>query len=197
MIRISPLERGHLYKIAQLHLHNLPTDFSGKPGANLLQTYYTVISDKLGGCGFVALSDDHVIGYICGIWDPNLIRKDLIRSHWYKIIYYGILQIIVKPKILQTFLSRMIHKNKPDTRVRNGYELRPIVIAPDFRGTGAGGLLLKELVNDARKRGFSIIHLFTEPGNLQARNFYEKTGFSPNQTDNISERELIEYSRNI
>ncbi len=73
-----------------------------------------------------------------------------------------------------------------------GYELRPIVVSAEYRGRDVAPLLLKVLMRDARERGFSTIHLYTEENNIPALRFYQKSGFQTiGKTDQLSNNLII------
>ena len=68
------------------------------------------------------------------------------------------------------------------------FELDRICILSESRGKGIGSKLVNKLVDDARgwyeKQGGSIrkLYLLTHEDNLNAHNFYEKTGFKHEST---------------
>lgn len=52
-----------------------------------------------------------------------------------------------------------------------------IYVASNARGRGVGGLLVDELVNEARERGVHVIVAAIEAGNAQSISLHEKRGF--------------------
>jgi GNAT superfamily N-acetyltransferase len=50
-------------------------------------------------------------------------------------------------------------------------------VAPDVRGTGVAGELVKQVIGWARQRGADRVCLSVEPGNERAARLYEKCGF--------------------
>ena len=52
-----------------------------------------------------------------------------------------------------------------------------IAVAPEWRGTGVGGALLRALINAARSNGFEALSLSVQKSNRAAAALYEKNGF--------------------
>lgn len=190
---IVPLKPHHSAAVAQLHLNYLRSPFAGRPGLRLLQANYQAIAAGTGACGFVAEADNgQPVGYICGVWDWALVRKTLIRNYWLPLALWGALQIIYKPGLFISLLQRVGQPTGTNQPKLDGYELRPIVVAPAAQGTGVAAELVNTLLMDAGRRGFQSIYLFTEPDNAAANTFYQKTGFQ--MTGTIA-REGIMYNR--
>jgi GNAT superfamily N-acetyltransferase len=58
-----------------------------------------------------------------------------------------------------------------------GTELNAIHLLPDAVGTGLGRALMDAAVEEARRQGRSVLHLFVLTGNDRARAFYLRTGW--------------------
>lgn len=171
------MARCHASHVAILHISYLQTRFCGWPGRELLKMYYASLSYKHGGCGFTALKNDRVLGYVCGIWDAVQVKRHFIRRFGLKAAAFIAVQLMMKPKTATGFVSRFKAGGISDVADESGYELRPIVVAPDARGTGIAALLVNELMADAARRGYSYIYLITEKDNHPANAFYRKHGF--------------------
>ncbi len=173
---IKKLEPAFGNALAQLHLKYLRTPFQGKPGKELLRQYYQAVSAEQGATGYVAIQQNEVNGYVCGVWDAVQLRKILLLRSGATVLFWSIMQILQKPSLAAGFLSRLKGSENlslPDT----GYELRPIVVSPEFRGSGLAAELTNRLLQDAAQRGFSKIYLFTEQNNQPANRFYQRFGF--------------------
>lgn len=57
-------------------------------------------------------------------------------------------------------------------------EVISIYFLPDYMGKGYGRILLKTVLNELKKQGFSEVFLWVLEENIRARRFYEKYGFS-------------------
>ena len=175
---IVPLQSHHSAAVAQLHLDHLRSHLTGKLGHQLLKANYQTIAGNMGACGFVAESDNgQPIGYVCGVWDPKLVRNSLIRNYWSQLSLWGALQVIYQPGLLLSFLKRTRQSTSAVSPENVGYELRPIVVAPAARGTGVAFELVNRLLMDADQRGFKRVYLLTEPDNTAANTFYQRAGF--------------------
>lgn len=51
------------------------------------------------------------------------------------------------------------------------------VLLPEYQGSGIGGWVLSELMEELRKEGYGWAGLFVDSDNEMARNCYEKCGF--------------------
>ena len=58
-----------------------------------------------------------------------------------------------------------------------------VVVSSAYRGQGLGEKLMRALIEEARKRGVSDIHLTSRPARVAAQKLYEKVGFSKRETD--------------
>jgi ribosomal protein S18 acetylase RimI-like enzyme len=178
MIEILPMRAQHAGQVARLHMENLQTHFRGRAGRELLSLYYATMADELGGCGYIALFDNQVTGYVCGIWDASDLKRHLLRRFGARVLFWGIVQLVTYPSLLKDILLRVRTGGISAVPIELGYELRPIVVSTIKRGTGLANLLTTRLLEDASERGFSVVHLYTEEENSIARRFYLRVGFS-------------------
>ena len=201
MIEIVPMKTDHVGQVAQLHLKNLQTRFSGNVGIELLKLYYETVTKETGGCGYVAIRQTEVVGYVCGIWDVSKLRNNLFLDHWFLLVVLGTIQILGQPRMMFDFLARFrssnLASNLSDGSHRISYELRPIVVSPTMRHVGLGQILVKQLINDARSRGYDSMHLYTELDNKSAKKFYEKAGFREIGRTNRNSGQYILYKLEI
>lgn len=194
-IKVTRLSDDRIPEIACLHMDNLPTPFSGNSGKALLGLNYQVISKSNGGTGFVALDGNTLAGYVCGVWNPALIKRELLRRYGVKLLLWGGIQALTNPKIIKNFITRF--KNPAVEEIEDGYELRPIVVKPEYRGKGVSGELVRALMKDASDRGYSTIHLLAEVDNIQAVRFYEKVGFIQDRVLLHSGKRMVFFSMRI
>jgi ribosomal protein S18 acetylase RimI-like enzyme len=178
MIEVLPMRIHHAGQVAGLHMANLHTAFRGRAGQKLLALYYASVADGRGCCGYIALFDDQVVGYVCGIWDASDIKRNLLSRFGGQVLFWGIAQLAAYPLMLKDILLRLHSGGVSSVPAEPGYELRPIVVSNIMRGTRVADLLATCLLEDARQRGFSVVHLYTEDENNIARRFYLRIGFS-------------------
>lgn len=185
MSEIQTMQSQHCAQVAGLHLAHLNTSFrSGRCALELLTIYYQAICQGVGATGFVAQSDGKVDGYICGVWDPQALRSQMMKRSLPGLIGWTLLLLLQQPVLLAD-LPKRVGWSRADQGSSSGaltpslsYELRPIVVSEAKRGAGIAGLLVQELLQDAAARDFDQVHLITESDNIPARKFYERMGFS-------------------
>ncbi len=89
MSEVVRMTHHHTAQIASLHINNLHTNFRGRSGNRLLEIYYRSLVSSSGGVGFVALIDNDVVGYICGIWDAAICSERIDQDTFGHIYYFG------------------------------------------------------------------------------------------------------------
>jgi ribosomal protein S18 acetylase RimI-like enzyme len=157
----------------------------------MLEAYYRSLIKQKGGCGYIAITDGQIAGFVCGVWDPSLVKTTLIKDQWKNLLVASLQVLLHSPKLIINILSRLsiFRKTEKDALLR-GYELRPIVVEEKLRGTQVASLLVSALATDASKRGYSSIYLLTEQDNIAANKFYQKQGF---ESQGIIVRSKIVY----
>jgi ribosomal protein S18 acetylase RimI-like enzyme len=55
--------------------------------------------------------------------------------------------------------------------------VRLLAVDPNARGSGAGEALMRELIGEARERGFAAVVLSTQEGMKAAQRLYGRLGF--------------------
>lgn len=176
MVRIVPLETTHLDAVARLHMAHLRTNYRGYPGMQLLICYYDTLAKSDVACGYVAIEHDRVLGFVCGVWDFAQLHSSLLKRKLPSLLLWNMLRILsirqFSKQLLRTLDSQNRNRHSPAE-----YELRPIVVDTQFRGTGVAKLLVDRLIVDAAERGFEQLFLHTEEDNISANAFYHKLGF--------------------
>ncbi|MFZ3071067.1 MAG: GNAT family N-acetyltransferase [Anaerolineaceae bacterium] len=161
----------------------------------MLAQYYRGVAIGEGSVGYVGLVDGKCCGFVCGVWDAGQLQRWLVWNNLFRLIFWGSLQIIVSPSLFLSFLRKLRVKGESiDTQ---GYELRPIVVAPEARGSGLSTSLISTLVNDALKRNYASIFLDTEEENIPAQKLYEKVGFRKINTWKRENQIYFRYERLI
>ncbi|MBN1430542.1 MAG: GNAT family N-acetyltransferase [Anaerolineae bacterium] len=195
MTEIISLQPQHVDDVALLHLEYLRTSFRGRVGRHLLRLYYASLAEADGACGFVAIVDKQVVGYVCGVWDKSAIYQVLLRRYCVAFFILNSLHVLVNPTVLLLQLRQMIAHTKEQNDDGDGYELRPIVVAKASRGSGLAEELVSVLFQDARQRGFGRLFLVTEIDNQAANSFYRKLDFMETNTFMRNGTRYIRYER--
>lgn len=163
-------------EVAAAHAAYLNTPFKSAAGTRLLKLRYEAISAQAGATGYVARLESGFAGYACGVWDRKSLRLALLKQ-LRGLVLHGFSHILSNPGfILQAGVG--FFNDPAKTFSPEGYELRPLVVLPSFRGRGVADRLVETLFEDAKSRGFTQVFLFTERENLAAIKFYTRFGFA-------------------
>jgi GNAT superfamily N-acetyltransferase len=81
-----------------------------------------------------------------------------------------------------------------DPPIPGGCFLGYLFVVPERWGEGLGGVILDAVIGEAKRRGYSRIHLWTHEDNERSHRLYRSRGFSP--TGRTGEGEG-EWSREI
>lgn len=174
---VRPLVEADCAAVAELHLCHLPTSFHGAAGRRLLACYYEAVAQGQDACGYVIWNEDRLAGYACGVWDAEALRSGLLRRRGGEVALWGVLHAATQPRMLADLRRRLVRGAGEDGAEEPGYELRPIVVAPEYRGTGAATALVESIVADARRRRYPQVHLLAYASDDRALRFYRKAGF--------------------
>lgn len=63
-----------------------------------------------------------------------------------------------------------------------------VFVVPERWGEGIGGVVLDAVVDEARRRGYARIQLWTHEDNERAHRLYRSRGFSPTQLTHLDDR---------
>lgn len=195
MSEIVPFAEVNTKQVADLHLNNLGTNFSGQTGLTFLTAYYRALISSGGGCGFLALEQGKIIGFVCGVWAPRKINRELLSRFGVVLAVSALKMAFQSPWEGLRLIQRFLHGAGGQKLPSNGYELRPIAVVKEARGTDAASLLLDALLMDAKNRKYDCVFLYTEIENVRAQKFYEKKHFVKVGTYPSNNIEYIRYER--
>jgi GNAT superfamily N-acetyltransferase len=179
-IKIIKMQPEHVNAVVSLHCKYLETQMSKIAQPYLLKMRYIAITKSKGSCGFVAEDDGVVAGFICGLWDSKKLLNNIIKQNILSLPFWYLVSLILN---LKSRLTRLFTKN--ELLIGDGlpfykfpFELRPIVVSEEYRGSGLAIDLIDTLKSYAKTNNFTVIDLITEIDNMRAERFYEKIGFS-------------------
>ena len=181
MLTIRPLRSEDCATLAAAHLANLKSSFCETAADELLTLYYQAIASQKGAIGFVAIEDESFAGFVCGIWDREVLKRVILRN-WGRLLLAATRYFLKVPRHTLALLLRFFKPHNTHSISVDGYELRPIVVLPQFRGRGVAHSLVYRLLTDAQHRGFHNVALLTESDNAAAVRFYESVGFHNEET---------------
>ncbi len=176
MLEILPLCKADAPEVARAHVDYLNSPLQSSGGYGLLVAQYEAIARQSGAVGFVAWVDGRFAGFVCGVWDRSALQKGLLAAGP-ALIVNTLRQFFSSPTYFVYRFTRRLFYARQAEKVYSGYELRPIVVLPDFRGQGVANRLVDRLIMDAGQRGYQQVYLFTEHDNESAARFYSRYGF--------------------
>ncbi len=195
MLEIRPLLSKDCLAVAAAHASYLRTLFNTWGGVHLLQAHYEILTRQQGGICFVARVDSQFAGFVCGIWDHSIINQ-INRRKSLRLVFYGLEHVLERPAQLGKNLQSYVQRNNGAFHYPEGYELRPIVVLPPFRGQGIADALVNRLLQDAQTRGCQQVFLFTETDNQAAIRFYTRFGFVEQNSNDESRRMFCYFIAN-
>lgn len=175
MLEIRPLLPQDAELAAKAHFEYLSSAFHTAGGLKMLKLQYISIATHHGAAGYAAWVDGQFAGYVCGVWDHAAVKRGLAQ-HWLALLVNVARHVLSDPVYLLYRFQRLFRFRESEP-VYTGYELRPIVVLPAFRGAGIADQLVLRLIDDARARGYDSVFLFVEQNNPTAIRFYRRFGF--------------------
>lgn len=183
-VNIIGMTKQHCKAVARLHASSLTSKLCKLSGLQLLELYYAAASTQNGAAGYVAVCGDEIAGYVLGVWSRKQLCVDIINNTPIKFGYWLCIELV--GRILRLLLNndrtlrqrRIAPANLEKYVSPIEYELRPIVVSEKWRGQGIAQKLIKELIDDAARRGYKIVYLHVESSNTVALQCYEKMGFN-------------------
>ena len=178
-----------VHEVVRLHLNYLETRFNYNVFSIRLFNYYykSLISIK-HNIALISTVDNNVVGYICFIESLNNIYLTLIKEFNILFALNYMAAKLIQPKIIyQDIVDRLsvvrnyfIHSEPVDHdyNITNKaiYELRPIVVAPMYRGSALVRLLIERAEQGLLNKGVRKYFLRVNRLNQRAINFYTKNG---------------------
>jgi ribosomal protein S18 acetylase RimI-like enzyme len=120
----------------------------------------------------LAVSDDVVLG-VAGLDFHNMGYMDTSLRKTWRLLRWGVFRMIFNGWILESKVPE------------NTLSLDSIAVAEYSRGRGVGKLLIDEVIQFARRKGFSKVKLSVINTNPRAKALYEQIGFKVIKVENI------------
>lgn len=182
----------NLAAVADLHMKYLSANgTSDNHAKELMLLYYQTCRDDLDNKLITVDINGELIGFVGLIESLSKLYLKLIVNNFFQVIRCLHHQMVYCPKTTANEIQnriKLLIKNRqifprlfsitsPQTKNPSSYEVRPIVVAPAYRGTGVAQLLLREAEHFLRSRGVRNYFLRVEDTNDRAVRFYLKAGF--------------------
>lgn len=198
---IDPIETSHLPQVASVHLAAFPDSALTKLGREAVRRYYEwQIIGPHDGLNIGAFVDGQLVGFCFGgirrgalggflernrsflirrvITHPWLLSNPLFRER----AKYAVQRLFGRLRPKQVSSSVPVAKTAV-VQEPPAFGILSIAIDPRLQGQGIAQALMDYSEFEARKRGFTKMHLTVHPTNTRAVRFYEKGGWRRNQDE--------------
>jgi predicted N-acetyltransferase YhbS len=174
-VEIRAMRSGDAGAVTAVHLAAFPGFFLSFLGARFLRELYRAIVDDEEGIAFVAEAEGRVIGFVAGSGSAGFYRR-AARRRWFRFALASLGALLRKPSIARRLLRALY---APPRTSSEGALLMSLAVDPSVQRSGAGALLTRAFVDEARRRGASAVVLTTDKlGNDAVNAFYRAQGFA-------------------
>jgi ribosomal protein S18 acetylase RimI-like enzyme len=182
---IRPIEARDLTRVAEIHRRAFPESMISRLGAEAVCRYYewqlTGPHDVVAR-GFLAQGS--LVAYCFGGIFRGALSGYLRKNRWFLAR-----RLLLRPDLLTSpeFRGPIVrgarilshHSRSRDTvnTKVTSFGILAIATDPDWTGRGIGRRLMKEMEDEAVRRGFARMHLSVDPRNTTAIRFYANLGW--------------------
>lgn len=184
-IKIENINNSQVNEILQLHLKIFDGFYGMRLGKIYNRKLITWFANDKEAVGFVAYSDNRIVGYVFG---APLGYRQRMTQH---LLPYVVLGVIFHPWILFDYkFLLVIFKNLKDTVSRNKKEKNefldlplPIIslvgigVMESYQSKGVGQSLINRFQEYSKQHGFKTIRLSVHEHNDKAKKFYSNNGW--------------------
>lgn len=177
-IETRSLSASDISSCVDIHIRAFTAFFLTFLGKDFLAVLYRSIEKDVTGLGWIAASDNQILGFVIGSTQPGGLYSRLIRNNCLQFAWAAFPAFLHRPAILPRLL-RAFSRSGEGLPVLNCGTLMSIAVAPEAQGKGVGKVLVREFLIEARKRGLEYVNLTTDARNNDATNaFYLAQGFT-------------------
>lgn len=196
-IDTQPLAVEHLDEVVDLHTQTFPEYFLTHLGSKMLKLFYGEFVDQSGNYGFVACSENRVVGFVAGTANSDALYAQFYRRHFLNLMGIFAVCLIKDAYIRKNIWDRTVHirravkslfvrdttTSKPkndDSDLTTDILARLLSIGVDsnFRGRGVADMLVRALCHRLAQDGIETVGLSVNADNARAIAFYKKNGWS-------------------
>jgi ribosomal protein S18 acetylase RimI-like enzyme len=175
---LVPMRPEHIPAVVRTHLASFPGFFLSFLGPRFLSLYYAGICGAPEGIGLTCLNAaGEPAGFVAGSSNPRGFYSRLLKRDWLSFSLASVAAVLRKPTVIGRIARGVFHPggNPVGADVAG---LFSIGVLPELQGTGAGKLLVRAFLKEAKLRGCRRVFLTTDrDGNEAVNSFYEKLGF--------------------
>ncbi|EGX54546.1 GCN5-like N-acetyltransferase, partial [Streptomyces zinciresistens K42] len=188
------MDAAHLPFVVTEHRRLFPDGFFSRLGPGFLTAHTRTYLTSPHAVGFIAELNGEPVGYLVGIVDPPLHRRQLLRAHGAGLAVRAAGALTLRPALLARFLRtrlpRYVRKLVPRRSgppapapapgpVSPGREavLAHVAVSERARSYGIGGELIARFTDFAVLAGCTRMSLVTSAGADGAGPYYERRGW--------------------
>ena len=193
---IRVMTADDLWSVADVHMLAFPESIITKMGKGASERYYKwQLEGPHSLYPIVALRSGEIVGFCFGG-----VSRGSMRGYLKKYGFYLFIQILFNPTLFlrRKFFRKMATALRSlfggswarsqgevqSSQKRNSFGILAICVIPSVKGSGVAREIMEESESEARKRGFSRMHLTVASDNGRAIRFYEKLGYVIKESDN-------------
>jgi ribosomal protein S18 acetylase RimI-like enzyme len=157
---------SHTDAIVQLHILAFKGFFLESMGERFLKELYRAFIVEPSGLCLVAITGQHVVGFVAGTTQPDGFFRRLLRRRWYAFLLAGAFSLILHPiRVGKRFLYALRYRGGSPVNMPNATLLSSIGTAPSHEGRGIGKALVVAFCERAQASGAPGVFLTTDRDN--------------------------------
>jgi ribosomal protein S18 acetylase RimI-like enzyme len=168
--------------VALLHSTTINQGFLSKLGHRFLRELYRGIAADAESCVWVAVADDQVVGFCAYSRDVSAMYRRILRARGARLFWAALPRCLI-PQVGREIAETLRYPSKQKARHLPPAEILSIGISPLLQGGGVGKLLVREVLQAARRDGLPHVKVLAGAKLEQANRFYQRCGFR--QADEI------------
>ncbi|HQO20921.1 MAG TPA: GNAT family N-acetyltransferase [Acidobacteriota bacterium] len=193
---IRLMTRDDLRGVSEAHISAFPDSLITRLGIAAVERYYLwQLEGPHSHYPIVATIDERVVGFCVGGISRGSLRGYL-KKNWMFLACRTVLNpgLFLNGRFFRragTVLKSLFGREKRplgpacgETAGPNSFGILAICVIPSVKGSGVAREIMEESESEARKRGFSRMHLTVASDNGRAIRFYEKLGYVIKESDN-------------
>jgi dolichol-phosphate mannosyltransferase len=177
-LSVKPMLREHVPFVAGLHHQVLRQTLNSRLGIPFLEALYTAILQDPGACGWVAIREDRLAGFLTASEDLHATERRLSRAvSLREKLSAGVRVLSSLHDMRDLFRHKLLAKY---VRVRFGRPYSTILtlgVSPLARGQGVAQSLVEEADAYFAMNGIRHYYVDTLEDNAAAQAFYRQSGF--------------------
>ncbi|HEY3379148.1 MAG TPA: GNAT family N-acetyltransferase [Armatimonadota bacterium] len=167
--------------IVRTHQESFPDFFLTRLGPWFLHEYYRLVLEASGGILWVAMRDEHVVGFVAGFVDTVRFYETMRAKKW-RLAFPVLMRLLVYPRMIKRVLMNFRHVNHDGDQDKlhpgTAAELSSIGVDPNYAGRGIGKQLVADFLREAGRRDAAYVKLTTDAhNNASVNSFYDNLGF--------------------